>query len=229
VAGLIIEPLQGSGGQVIFSNEYMQGVRDICTEYGIVLIYDEIQTFTRIGTFFAAEYYGVDPDIICLGKGLGAGYPIGAIIISDDLEGFSPDTEELHTFANSTISQIAALKLIELLENGILENCNKMGNYLGIGLKAIQKDFPQIGEVRQAGLHIGIELVKDPETREADPELLQAVRQAGMKNGAFFGVGGILKNVVKIKPPLIINKEEADQVLEIFFKSLNDGIKSMKR
>ncbi|TFG61576.1 MAG: aspartate aminotransferase family protein [Spirochaetales bacterium] len=224
-AGIIIEPLQASGGQIIFPREWHQGVRDLCDEYCIPLIWDEIQTYCRIGTWFASGYYGVDPDIICLGKGLGGGFPIAATMISDDLEGFSPDTEELHTFANNTVSQVAALKQMAMLEKGILDNCNAMGDYLGTELKKMQKDFPGMGDVRQAGLHIGVELVKDPVTREADAELLQKVKTYGMEHGVLFGVGGMQKNVLKVKPPFIITKEECDTVLDVLRKALkNDEI-----
>jgi 4-aminobutyrate aminotransferase-like enzyme len=219
-AGLIVEPLQASGGQVIFPREYLQGVRRICDELGIILVYDEIQTFARIGTFFAGEYYGVNPDIIVLGKGLGAGFPIGAIIIRDRLEGFSPDTEELHTFANNSVSQVAALKLIDELERGVLANGRAMGGRIGAGLREIQKDFPVIGDIRQAGLHIGVELVKDPVTREPAAELVAAVRKKGLEQGIILGVGGTAKNVLKIKPPLVITAEEADTVLDRFRSSL---------
>jgi len=224
VAGIVIEPLQASGGQVIFPKEYLQGVRDICDEFGIVMIYDEIQTYARIGTFFSSEYYGVPPDIIVLGKGLGAGFPIGAIIIRDTLEGFSPDTEELHTFANSTVAQVAAMKLIDLLENGVLDNCRAMGERIGNGLREMQKEFPAIGEVRQAGLHIGVELVKDPASRAPDPELYAAIRKKGFENGIIFGLGGTAKNVLKIKPPLIVSKDEADTILQLFRKSLRAAL-----
>ena len=220
MAGLIVEPLQASGGQVIFPKEYLPGVRAICDEFGIVLIYDEIQTFARIGTFFAGEYYGVEPDIIVLGKGLGAGFPIGAIIIRDTLEGFSPETEELHTFANNTVSQVAALKLIDELERWALANCRVMGERIGAGLRETQKDFPVIGDVRQAGLHIGVELVKDRETREPHPELVAVVRKKGLEKGIIFGLGATARNVLKIKPPLIITAEEADTVLELFRATL---------
>ena len=223
VAGIIVEPLQASGGQIIFPRKYLEGLRGVCDEFGIVLIYDEIQTYARIGTYFAAGYYGVHPDIIALGKGLGAGFPIGAIVIHDRLEGFSPDSEELHTFANNSVSQVAGLKLIELLEGGVLDNCNRMGAYIREGLEAIRKDFPEIGDVRQAGLHIGVELVKDPVTKEPDAGLLTAARKQGMANGILFGVGGVKKNVLKIKPPLIIARGEADTVLELFRKSLREG------
>jgi 4-aminobutyrate aminotransferase-like enzyme len=225
VAGILLEPLQASGGQVIFPKEYLQGVRDICDEFGIVMIYDEIQTYGRIGTFFASEYYGVAPDIIVLGKGLGAGFPIGAIIIRDTLEGFSPEAEELHTFANSTVAQVAGLKLIDMLEHGVLANCRAMGERIGKGLKAMQAEFPVIGDVRQAGLHIGVELVKDPVSREPAPELYTAVRKKGFENGIIFGLGGTAKNVLKIKPPLIVTAEEADTILELFRKSLGSALK----
>ena len=158
-------------------------MRAICDEFGIVLIYDEIQTYARIGTFFAGEYYGVDPDIIVLGKGLGAGFPIGAIIIRDTLEGFSPETEELHTFANNSVSQVAGLKLIDELENGVLANCRAMGERIGRGLREMQKEFPVIGDVRQAGLHIGVELVKDPETPGARPRAVRRRAEEGAREG----------------------------------------------
>jgi 4-aminobutyrate aminotransferase-like enzyme len=219
-AGLIVEPLQASGGQVIFPKEWLAGVRAICDEFGIILIYDEIQTFARIGTFFAGEYYGTDPDVIVMGKGLGAGFPIGAIIIRDGLEGFSPETEELHTFANNSVSQVAALKLISELEAGVLANCRAMGDRIGRGLREIQKDFPVMGDVRQAGLHIGVELVKDPVTREPAPDLFAAVRKKGMEKGIIVGLGGTAKNVLKIKPPLIVTAAEADTILGLFRESL---------
>lgn len=220
VAGILMEPLQASGGQIIFPKEYHQGVRALCDEFDIPLIWDEIQTYCRIGTWFASGYYGVVPDMICLGKGLGGGYPIAATMIRDGLEGFSPDTEELHTFANNTVSQVAALKLIEMLENGILENCNRMGDYLGAGLRRLQKDRPRIGDVRQAGLHIGVELVKDPETREPDPELFARVRAYSLEHGVLVGVGGMHKNVLKVKPPFIISRQEADTVLGVLADAL---------
>jgi 4-aminobutyrate aminotransferase-like enzyme len=223
-AAIILEPLQASGGQIIFPKEYLQGVRKLCDEMGILLIYDEIQTYARIGSFFAEGYYGVAPDIIVLGKGLGAGFPIGAIIISDKLKGFDPDSEELHTFANNSVSQVAGLKLIDLLERGVLDNCRAMGDYLGVELEKLQKRHPRMGDVRQAGLHIGVELVNDPVSREPGTELLAAVRRAGFRHGIFFGVGGMARNVLKIKPPLVITREEADTVLELFEQSLVDGI-----
>jgi 4-aminobutyrate aminotransferase-like enzyme len=215
-AGLILEPIQASGGQIIFPRRYLERVREICDEYGVPLIFDEIQTFCRIGEWFGADYFGVTPDVIVLGKALGGGLPIAAIVIRDALEGFSLRAEELHTFANNSLSQMSAIKMLEIIErDDLLANCRDMGSYLADGLRELQRQFPEMGDIRQAGLHIGIEMVEDPETREPAVEKCIRVRDEGMKIGAIFGLGGARKNVLKVKPPLIVTRKEADEVLDI--------------
>jgi 4-aminobutyrate aminotransferase-like enzyme len=218
VCAMVMEPLQASGGQVIFSKNYLQGVRDICTEHNIILIWDCIQTaFGRLGDWSAANHYGITPDIMVLGKSMGAGYPINAIVISDDIKGVEMNGIDLHTFGNNQVSQVAALKQIEIIErDSILSNVKEVGNYLKENLISMQKDWPQMGEVRAIGFHIGIDLVKDPGTREPDYEGCTAMRNKGFENGIIFGVGGCGKgkNVLKIKPPLITTKEQADDILE---------------
>ncbi len=215
-AGVILEPIQASGGQIPCPPRYLKAVREICDEFGVPLIFDEIQTFCRIGAWFAAGYYGVVPDILVLGKGLGGGLPIAAIIIRDTLEGFGPEAEELHTFANNTLSQVAAAKMIEIIRrDNVLENTRKMGAYLADGLRQLQAEFPEMGDIRAVGLHIGVEYVTDPETKEPAVETCLAIRQEAIKLGVLFGLGGVRKNVLKVKPPLIINRAEADEVLDI--------------
>jgi len=152
-----------------------------------------------------------------LGKSMGAGYPINAIVISDDIKGVEMNGIDLHTFGNNQVSQVAALKQIEIIErDSILSNVKKVGNYLKENLISMQKDWPQMGEVRAIGFHIGIDLVKDPVTREPDYEGCNAMRNNGFKNGIIFGTGGSGKgkNVLKIKPPLITTKKQADDILE---------------
>lgn len=224
-AGVIVEPIQASAGQLILPRRYLQELRKLCDEFETLLIYDEIQTFGRIGETFAANYFGVAPDIIVLGKGLGAGLPLAAIIISDKLEGFQLDTEELHTFANPTLSMVTASKQLELFENGVLDNCREMGNYLGDKLREMAGTYPEIGDVRQAGMHIGVELVDDPERK--NPLIKEAgdVRMAGFRHGLILGLGGVRKNVLKIKPPLIITRQECDEILEKFDASLHDVLR----
>ncbi len=229
VAALLMEPLQASGGQIIFSKNYLSGVRDICTRHNIILIWDCIQTaFGRLGYWSASNYYGVTPDIMVLGKSMGSGFPINAIVISDDIEGLKMDGIDLHTFGNNQISQVAALKQIEIIENdNILENVRNVGTYIKDNLLKIQKDWPQIGEVRAFGFHIGIDFVKDSLTREPDYKGCSSMRDVGFKNGIIFGVGGSGKgkNVLKIKPPLITTRLQADEIIEKFVKTLKEVFK----
>ncbi|MHB9109566.1 MAG: aspartate aminotransferase family protein [Armatimonadota bacterium] len=227
-AGVIVEPIQASGGQIILPKEYLQAVRAICDEFGVPLIFDEIQTYARIGRFFAGDYFGVTPDMVVLGKGFGAGLPIAAVIVSDKLEGFSPDAEELHTFANTSVGQVAAAKLIELLEGGVLANCAKMGEYFRAGLAELQQEFPEMGDIRVAGLHVGVEFVRDPETKEPLNAETKAIRNEGMNLGVIFGLGGANANVLKIKPPLIINEAEADEVLSILREAMTRVLRKDK-
>jgi 4-aminobutyrate aminotransferase-like enzyme len=219
-AGVVVEPVQASGGQIILPREYLQEVRKICDEFKVPLIFDEIQTYGRIGSFFAAEHFGVNPDLIFLGKGFGAGMPLAAVIVSDKLKGFEPDAEELHTFANNSAAQVAAAKLIELLENGVLENTRKMGDYLRKGLEKMQGEFPEIGDIRQVGLHIGIELVHDRETK--DPALDEGTKlwNEAIQQGLILGKAGFRKNILKVKPPLIVTQKECDEILEKLRASL---------
>lgn len=224
-AGFIIEPIQASAGQIIAPVEYLREVRRICDEYHVPLIFDEIQTYCRIGEFFAAGYFGVTPDMIVLGKGLGAGFPIAAVMISDKLEGFEADGEELHTFANSSVAQVAAIKQIKLMQEWVLENCRKQGAYLKAGLEKLQREYPEIGDIRQAGLHIGVEMVKDPVTKEPADDESNAIRKLAREKGVIFGKGGPTSNLIKIKPPLIIKQEECDGILGVF----GDVVKTVLR
>jgi 4-aminobutyrate aminotransferase-like enzyme len=220
-AGFMMEPIQASGGQIPAPKRYVKRVREICDEFGVPLIFDEIQTFCRIGEWFAADYYGVTPDVIVLGKGLGGGLPIAAIIVRDTLEGFGPNVEELHTFANNSLSQVAAIKLIDVIErDGVLKNAREMGAYLAEGLHELQDDFPEMGDIRAVGLHIGIEYVEDSVTREPAFAKCIQIRKEGMKLGALFGLGGVRKNLLKIKPPLVIDRAEADEVMDILRRAM---------
>jgi len=226
VCAMIMEPLQGSGGQLIFSKKYLQGIKDICKKYGIILIWDCIQTaFGRMGTWSAAGYYGVTPDIMTVSKCIAAGFPLSAVVVSEDIEGMKMNGIDLHTYGNNQLSQVVALKQMEIIKRDkILENVNKVGSHLREELLKIQKEYPQMGDVRAIGFHIGIELVKDSKTKEPDCEGCNAMRKVGLKNGIIFGDGGVNsgKNVLKIKPPLITTMHESDIILEKYYKTLKE-------
>jgi len=227
VAGVILEPVQGSGGQIIFPVHYLKKVREICDKYEIPLIFDEIQTYCRVGDWFASSLFGVEPDIIVLGKALGGGTPIAGIIINDrKLKGFEPTGEDLHTFASNQISQAAAIKLIEIIERDrVLQNTEKMGKYFRSELEKLREEYPEIGDIRQIGLHIGVEFVRDPESKEPLVEETVAIRKRGFEKGVIFGLSSVRKNVLKIKPPLIINQQEADEVLAVLAECMREVLR----
>jgi len=230
VAGIIVEPLQASGGQIPLPKRYLQGLRKICDAFGCLLIFDELQTYCRIGDYFAANKYGVTPDIMCLGKALGAGLPMAAIIVREGLEGFGPLGEEVHTFSNNSIAQVAALKQLDIIQrDNVLHNVNVVGDYIGDRLRDIQQAFPQIGDVRQVGLHVGIEFVRDPETKEPDMEFAQTVKAIALMMGLILGDAGYRMNVLKIKPPLIMTIAEAEEALQIFTMALGAASQKLGR
>ena len=155
-------------------------MRQICDDTGTPLIFDEIQTYMRIGAFTGAEHYGVVPDLAAFGKAIGGGLPLGITAVRDGMEPFKADTEELHTFACNTLSIIGAIKQIEMVERDhILDNTNAMGARLKAGLVKLQQQFPEIGDIRQVGLHIGVEMIRDPQSKTPIPDQVKAIRNEG--------------------------------------------------
>jgi 4-aminobutyrate aminotransferase-like enzyme len=226
-AGVVVEPLQASAGMIPCPKRYLQRVREICDKHETPLIFDEIQTYIRIGSFFAAQHYDVTPDVIALGKAVGGGLPLGATLVRDGLAGFEPDAEELHTFAANTLSMVGAIKLIEIVQRDrLLEHANAMGERLRRGLVELQKEFPEIGDIRQVGLHIGIEMVADPQGKRPLDQETRKIRDAAMARGVIFGLAGVRKNLLKIKPPLVIQPQEADEVLGLLRDALQEVLRA---
>ncbi len=228
-AAVILEPVQGSGGQIPCPAGYLKRVREICDEFDTLLIFDEMQTgFGRCGTMFAMDLYGVTPDIFTIGKALGNGFPIAGTVISSKLKGFQDGNDDNFTFCNNPMAQAAALKTIEILiRDNIPENAHKMGEFLTKGLKEIQKKYPIMGDVRGPGLHIGIEMVKDPVTKEPDVAMAAAIYNKALENGLIMGLGGSSPHVIKVKPPLIINEAQCSSFLERFEKSVKEAVDSV--
>jgi 4-aminobutyrate aminotransferase-like enzyme len=217
VAAVMLEPIQGNGGQIPFPAIFVKEVRRICDEFGIPLVFDEIQTgFGRTGRMFATELLGVTPDILVLSKSMGGGFPIAAVVADDRLKQFEPTGEDVYTFGSNPIAQAAALKVIEILERDrIPEHAARMGELFTRGLKRLQDRYPQIGDVRGPGLFIGLEMVKDPLTKEPAPAEAKRIVGEAWSRGVILAVASALPNVIKIKPPLIISEAEVDTVLQI--------------
>jgi 4-aminobutyrate aminotransferase-like enzyme len=215
---LIMEPVQGNGTQLDFPDRYYREVRQICSEHGILLIFDEVQTgFGRTGRMWAAEYYDVTPDILVFGKGVGGGFPLAGVLADAELDGFQPGDDAL-TFGEFPVSLAAGIAALEVLEkDGLLQACADMGKYATDGLHAMQPRHRLIGDIRGPGLLIGVELVRDQLTREpATTETLEVYRDA-MDLGVIFGTTRYagLGNVLKIKPPFTITREQLDRVLDV--------------
>jgi 4-aminobutyrate aminotransferase-like enzyme len=213
-----IEPVQGNGTQLDFPERYYHEVRQICTEHDILLVFDEVQTgFGRTGKMWAAEHYGVTPDILVFGKGVGGGFPLAGVLASTALAGFQPGDEAL-TFGEFPVSLAAGLAALEVLRrDGLLQACADMGRYASHALHQMKPRHPLIGDIRGPGLLIGIELVRDQRTREpATAETLEVYRRA-MDQGVIFGTTRYagLGNVLKVKPPFTITRAQMDRVLDV--------------
>jgi 4-aminobutyrate aminotransferase-like enzyme len=221
----IMEPVQGNGGQLDFPRRYYQEVREVCTEHNILLIFDEVQTgFGRTGSMWAAEHYGVVPDILVFGKGVGGGFPLAGVLSSSALDGFQPGDEAL-TFGEFPVSLAAGLAALELLRrDNLLQACAEMGQYATEGLDEMKPRHSLIGDIRGPGLLIGIELVRDQQTREpATAETLEVYRRA-VDLGVIFGTTKYagLGNVLKVKPPFTITRAQLDRVLDVLDRVLTD-------
>jgi 4-aminobutyrate aminotransferase len=214
VAAIVVEAVQGEGGYVPAPQGFLQGLRRICDEHGILLIVDEVQSgMGRTGKMFACEHYGVQADIVTIAKGIGSGLPIGACVARADLMDWKPGAHA-STFGGNPVCIAAALKTIELLQGGLVENSAEVGGYLKLGLERLQKKYDCIGDVRGMGMMLGVEFVENRTSNKAAPELRDRVEMACFERGLIIlGAGA---NTIRWSPPLILSKENADVALEIF-------------
>jgi len=208
---VMLEPLQGEGGVNVPDDDYLASVRSWCDEKGILLILDEIQTgIGRLGTLFAYEQYGIEPDIMTLAKGLGSGVPIGAFMAKDKVCVFAPG-EHGSTFGGNPLTCAAACATVSfIIENDITANVRKVGQYFTGSLKDLQKKYPFITDVRGRGLLLAIEF---------DREIGQDMLNACLENGML--VNCVKPNTLRFMPPLIIGNSEVDEALDILDKSLS--------
>jgi 4-aminobutyrate aminotransferase-like enzyme len=232
VAGIIMEPLQGPGGQVPAPQRYIEGVRKLCNEENVFLIWDEAQTaFGRIGKMFAAELYNVAPDLMAVTKALGGGFPIGATLADENLTGFTP-AEEHSTFGANPVLMAAALINLEVIKRlDLPARAARMGARITKQLRELQDRYEQIGDVRGPGLFIGVEIVKDKKSKEPASSLADAIVREGFKRGVIYDLSmpfmrgmHFHRNIVKFKPPLVITEKQADQAVAVFEESLKAGL-----
>jgi len=221
VAAFVAEPVMGEGGIIIPPPEYFKIAVDLIHRDGALFIADEVQSgFGRCGKLFAIEHYDVEPDIMCLAKGIADGFPLSAFIAPSDVaEAFTPG-DHLSTFGGNPVSCAAAMANIEVMrEEGLPENAAALGEQVMARLNKLKETCKLVGDVRGKGLMIGVELVKDSAKVPAADEA-KKVRQLCLENGVLVGVGGGLANVVRLQPPLIITAEQLDRAVEVLEKAL---------
>ena len=214
VAGIVVEAVQGEGGYIPAPKEFMKALRRVCDEHGIMLIIDEVQSgMGRTGKMFATDYYDIEPDIMCLAKGIGSGLPIGVCVARAEIMDWHKGAHA-STFGGNPVCIASALKTIELLENGLTENAAVVGEYLQNGLREMAAKYDCIGDVRGLGLMVGVEFVESKETMKANPELRDKIEMACFNRGLI--ILGCGANTIRWSPPLILTKENVNVALEIF-------------
>ncbi len=222
VAGIVIEAVQGEGGYVPAPKEFLQAIRRICDEHGIMMIVDEVQSgMGRTGKMFAIEYSEVEPDIMCLAKGIASGLPIGVCVAKADIMDWHKGAHA-STFGGNPVCIAAALKTIELLENGLTDNAQVVGDYLQEGLRKLQDKYDCIGDVRGLGLMVGVEFIEDKETNKPASELRDKIEMACFKRGLI--ILGCGTSTIRWSPPLILTKENVDVALKIFDEAIAASI-----
>ncbi len=222
VAGIVIEAVQGEGGYVPAPKEFLQAIRRICDEHGIMMIVDEVQSgMGRTGKMFAIEYSEVEPDIMCLAKGIASGLPIGVCVAKADIMDWHKGAHA-STFGGNPVCIAAALKTIELLENGLTENARVVGDYLQDGLRKLQDKYACIGDVRGLGLMVGVEFIEDKETNQPASELRDKIEMACFNRGLI--ILGCGTSTIRWSPPLILTRENVDVALGIFDEAIAASI-----
>jgi 4-aminobutyrate aminotransferase len=223
VAGIFIEPIQGEGGYLPAPPEFLQGLERICRKYGILLVVDEVQCgMGRTGKWWASEYAGIEPDILCTAKGIASGMPLSATVARASVMNWTPGAHA-STFGGNPVCIAASLATIKLLEEQYMANARRMGEFIMRKISSWREKHKTVGDVRGRGLMIGIEFVRDQKTKEKAPELRnEIVRQAFLKGLLVLGSGD---TTLRLCPPLLIDEEQA----EFAVRTLDEVITQVER
>ena len=221
-AAIILEPIQGEGGYVVPTPDFIPEIRGVCDKYGIILIVDEVQSgMGRTGKMWGVEHSGVVPDIICIAKAVAGGLPLGITLAREDLMNWHVGAHA-STFGGNPVAIVAALKTIEILQRGIIEHTAGIGEYIISRLRKMKERHECILDVRGLGLMIGIEFTRNQLTQEPWPELRNAIVTGCFYKGLI--IQGAGESAVRFSPPLIITEQQADYALEVFEKVIIEKI-----
>ena len=219
VAAIFVEPVQGEGGYVVAPTPFMQELRRICDRHGILLVVDEVQSGVgRTGKWWAVEHTGVQPDVVCMAKGIASGMPLGITMSRADVMDWVPGSHA-STFGGNPVCIAAALATLDVIEKeGLLKNSQQVGGHMLKRMADWPKKHKIVGDVRGRGLMIGVEIVKDQKTREYGASERDRIVELAFERGVLFlGCG---PSTVRIAPPLIVTKDEADVAMDALEESI---------
>jgi 4-aminobutyrate aminotransferase len=218
VAAIFVEPIQGEGGYHVSPPGFLPGLRDLCDRYGMLLVADEVQSgMGRTGKMFAVEHWDVEPDIICLAKGIASGMPLGAMIAREKVMDWPPGSHA-STFGGNPVSCRAALATLDLLEREYIANAAARGEQLRRGLRQMHNRFAEIGDIRGLGLMMAVDLLKSRDPLVPDPALRDEIVQAAFQKGLLLlGCG---ESALRFCPPLCVTPAQVDMALHILTQVL---------
>ena len=222
VAAIIFEPVQGEGGFIVPPKEWVQGLRQIADEHGIVLIADEVQSgYGRTGRMFGIEHFGVEPDIITVAKSIAAGVPISGVLGRAEIVDRAGDSTIGGTYVGSPLGCVAGIAVLDQIEQcDLLARGRAIGERMRSRFEAMQATYPQLGDVRGLGPMLALEFVKDPATKEPAPELATAVAEGAMQRGLMILKAGLHGQCLRVLIALVATDEQIDETLDVFEETL---------
>ncbi len=225
VAAMLVEPIQGEGGYLVPPDGFLAGLRALCDEHGILLIFDEVQSgIGRTGRMFACEHWGVAPDILTSAKGLGSGLPIGAVIAKRRIMEQWKRGAHGNTFGGNPVTCAAAMATLDLVKGGLAANAARVGGYFMRRLEELRRDYPCIGDVRGKGLMIGMELIAGDAARTPARKLCDDVITRAYHNGLILLTCGV--STVRFMPPLSVTEAEVDEAMALLRQALNEALQA---
>jgi 4-aminobutyrate aminotransferase / (S)-3-amino-2-methylpropionate transaminase / 5-aminovalerate transaminase len=222
VAAIVIEPVQGEGGFVVAPREFLEGVRRICDENGIVMVVDEVQTgFGRTGKMFAVEHYGIEPDLMTVAKSIAAGLPLSGVIGKAAIMDALHDSGIGGTYVGNPVAQAAALAVLDVFEDdGLVERAAAIGETIRARMETWHERWNAIGDVRGLGAMLALELVADRETKAPAADVASRVVEAAFERGLLLLKSGIYSNCIRVLVPLVITDAELDEALGVWEDAL---------
>ncbi len=226
VAAIVIEPVQGEGGFVVAPPEFLEGVRRICDDNGIVLVVDEVQTgYGRTGKMWGIEHYDVEPDLMTIAKSIAAGLPLSGVIGKAEIMDAPGDSAIGGTYVGNPVAQAAALAVLDVFEEeSLVERAGQIGETIRGRMQSWQQRWDVIGDVRGLGAMLAIELVHDRSTKDPAPELASSVVDAASERGLLLLKSGIYSNCIRVLVPLVISEGELDEALGVWEDALGSAL-----